>query len=308
MRAKIAFMGTSRFSADILKDISEHVDVACVYTKPDAIRGRGKKPVASPVKEVASELGMECRTPSSLRDADEIDYLSSLGLDFICVAAYGKILPKEILEIPKKCCLNVHASLLPRWRGAAPIERAILAGDEYAGVCIMRMEEGLDTGDYCVIRKIPIEDMNATKLTSELASLGSVSLISAIEQIMDGRVHWTIQDTEGIEYASKLENGELALDPASSARENARRVKASSDAHPAKANVCGKLCRILDAIATDEDVTPGEVSLRNKRLLLGCADGAIEAKMIQPASKRAMDGQSFAAGIHGSGSMSWEAV
>lgn len=177
---RIAFMGSPEFAADILEDIHENMEIVVVYTREDAVRSRGKQLLATPVKVLAQALGIEVRTPKTLRDEAEQDYLRSLGLDAIVVAAYGRILPKEVLDIPRFGCINVHASLLPRWRGAAPIERAILAGDEFAGVCIMRMEEGLDTGDFCVSRSIPIADMNAATLTSELASLGAVSLITRL--------------------------------------------------------------------------------------------------------------------------------
>lgn len=147
---RVVFMGTPRFAAEILDELAEFHEIAAVYTRPDAVRGRGKALVPSPVKEVAERRGFPVRTPRTLRDAAVLSELAAFAPDAICVAAYGAILPKEVLDLPPFGCLNVHGSLLPRWRGAAPIERAILAGDEEIGVCIMAMEEGLDTGDYCV--------------------------------------------------------------------------------------------------------------------------------------------------------------
>ena len=143
---RVVFMGTPAFAATILDDLAEQHDVAAVYTRPDAVRGRGKRLEPSPVKAAAERRGLRVLTPRTLRDEAAQRELASFAPDVICVAAYGAILPKEVLDIPRFGCLNVHASLLPRWRGAAPIERAILAGDEEAGVCIMRMEVGLDTG------------------------------------------------------------------------------------------------------------------------------------------------------------------
>ena len=135
-------MGTPRFAAEILDELAEFHEIAAVYTRPDAVRGRGKALVPSPVKEVAERRGFPVRTPRTLRDAAVLSELAAFAPDVICVAAYGAILPKEVLDLPPFGCLNVHGSLLPRWRGAAPIERAILAGDEEIGVCIMAMEEG----------------------------------------------------------------------------------------------------------------------------------------------------------------------
>lgn len=168
---RVVFMGTPRFAAEILDELAEFHEIAAVYTRPDAVRGRGKALVPSPVKEVAERRGLPVRTPRTLRDAAVLSELAAFAPDVICVAAYGAILPKEVLDLPPFGCLNVHGSLLPRWRGAAPIERAILAGDEEIGVCIMAMEEGLDTGDYCVCRSLPAGSRTAAELTEELAAL-----------------------------------------------------------------------------------------------------------------------------------------
>ncbi len=173
-------MGTPRFAAEILDELAEFHEIAAVYTRPDAVRGRGKALVPSPVKEVAERRGLPVRTPRTLRDAAVLSELAAFAPDAICVAAYGAILPKEVLDLPPFGCLNVHGSLLPRWRGAAPIERAILAGDEEIGVCIMAMEEGLDTGDYCVCRSLPAGSRTAAELTEELAALGASALLTAV--------------------------------------------------------------------------------------------------------------------------------
>ena len=175
-------MGTRRFAAEILDELADFHEIAAVYTRPDAVRGRGKALVPSPVKEVAERRGFPVRTPRTLRDAAVLSELAAFAPDVICVAAYGAILPKEVLDLPPFGCLNVHGSLLPRWRGAAPIERAILAGDEEIGVCIMAMEEGLDTGDYCVCRSLPAGSRTAAELTEELAALGASALLTAIIQ------------------------------------------------------------------------------------------------------------------------------
>ena len=152
---RVVFMGTPDFAASILIELKEQHDVVAVYTRADAVRGRGKKLVPSPVKEVALGANIPVFEPRTLRDEAEVERLRALDPDVICVAAYGMILPQAVLDIPKHGCLNVHASLLPKYRGAAPIERAILNGDDEAGVCIMRMEAGLDTGDYWHLPFLP---------------------------------------------------------------------------------------------------------------------------------------------------------
>ena len=191
---RIVFMGTPDFAASVLSELASQHEVVAVYTRPDAVRGRGKQLVPSPVKVEACERGIPVFTPKTLRDADEQQALAALEPDVICVAAYGMLLPAEVLSIPEHGCLNVHASLLPRWRGAAPIERAILSGDEEVGVCIMRMEEGLDTGDYCVCRSLEVGDKDVALLTDLLADLGAHALLTALTQLEAGCIRWTRQD------------------------------------------------------------------------------------------------------------------
>lgn len=316
---RIAFMGTPAFAADILEDIHENVEVVVVYTREDAVRSRGKQLVPTPVKELAGSLGIEVRTPKTLKDADEQEYLASLELDAIVVAAYGKILPKEILDIPRFGCINVHASLLPRWRGAAPIERAILAGDEHAGVCIMRMEEGLDTGDFCVSRSIPIGDMDADALTSELASLGAVSLITALDHIENGCARWVSQNDDEVTYAHKIEKGELDISVDLDARDAIRRIRASSVAHPSKCIIADRVVTLLGAEVIDGADVPsiigdaadaGDVVFVGKELYLICAAGALRVLSLKPDGKAEMDAKAFAAGSKAirEGDARWSAI
>ena len=259
-------MGTPRFAAEILDELAEFHEIAAVYTRPDAVRGRGKALVPSPVKEVAERRGFPVRTPRTLRDAAVLSELAAFAPDVICVAAYGAILPKDVLDLPPFGCLNVHGSLLPRWRGAAPIERAILAGDEEIGVCIMAMEEGLDTGDYCVCRSLPAGSRTAAELTEELAALGASALLTALAQA-----------EALVTYAEKIAKGELNLDPAESAVANDRRVRASGAAHPARAVVAGRPLTVLAARVADDApadrLGSGAAALLANRLLLGCAEG-----------------------------------
>ncbi len=313
---RVVFMGTPDFAASILDELKEQHDVVAVYTQPDAVRGRGKKLVPSPVKELAESAGIPVFQPRSLRTPEEQEQLRALAPDMICVAAYGKILPQEVLDIPEHGCLNVHASLLPKYRGAAPIERAILAGDEQTGVCIMRMEAGMDTGDYCICRSCDIGDMSCKRLTAELAEKGAYALLSAMFAIEQGNVHWTPQDESQVTYAPKIEKGELDCDPSDMAVTNLRRVQASSDAHPSKCAIAGKGVTILAAKATDTsaedagEIGQGSVVFRAKKLYLGCADGPIEVLEVKPDGKKEMSAAAFASGVQGikAGNVIWERV
>lgn len=294
-------MGTPDFAAAILEQLISHHEVVAVYTRPDAVRGRGKRLEPSPVKQVAEAAGIPVHCPRTLRDEAVQADLAALNPDVICVAAYGAILPSEVLAIPAHGCLNVHGSLLPRWRGAAPIERAILAGDEEVGVCIMAMEEGLDTGDFCVCLSIPAEGATTASLTAELADLGASALLAALTQVEAGRVAWVSQDTEAVTYAEKIAKGELNLDPAVSAVVNDRRVRASSIAHPARAVIGERPLTVLACRLPEEaapaDLRCGRAALLANRLYLGCAEGALEVIEVKPDGKRAMDARSFAAGV-----------
>lgn len=302
---RVVFMGTPSFAATVLEELAAHHEVVGVYTRPDAVRGRGKALCPSPVKEVATSLGLPVFTPRTLRDGEEQRALAALGADVICVAAYGAILPRAVLDIPRYGCLNVHGSLLPRWRGAAPIERAILAQDEEAGVCIMRMEEGLDTGDFCVSRSVSAVGKSAAQLSDELAVLGARALITALAHVEAGAVRWTRQDESLVTYAEKLEKGELDLNPADTAHEAALKVLASSEAHHARCAVAGRSVTVLVARAVAPGELPGvqgpydqgSAAFIAKRLFLGCAEGALEVMELKPDGKKAMDAKSFAAGM-----------
>ena len=316
---RIVFMGTPDFAASILIELKEQHDVIAVYTRPDAVRGRGKTLVASPVKKVALEAGIDVFEPKTLRGEEEIARLRELAPDAICVAAYGMILPQEVLDIPPYGCLNVHASLLPKFRGAAPIERAILAGEREAGVCIMKMEAGLDTGDYCISRSCEIADMSSERLTDELADKGACALISALYEIEQGQVRWTEQNDEDATYAPKIEKGELNLDPSATAFTNQRRVQASSSAHPSRCILADKTVTLVrtSLLGSDEakdlgieGMQTGMVAFVRKRLFIGCADGALEVCAIKPDGKKEMDAASFASGVQDikSGTKTWEQV
>ena len=231
------------------------------------------------------------------------------------------ILPQEVLDIPRYGCLNVHASLLPKYRGAAPIERAILAGEREAGICIMRMEAGLDTGDYCISRSCEIGDMSSERLTDELADKGACALISALYEI-ESRAGFAGQEAERRRchrMRRRIEKGELNLDPNATAFANQRRVQASSGAHPSRCSLAGKTATLVrtSLVSSDDaeeigiqDMQAGSVAFVRKRLFIGCADGALEVCAIKPDGKKEMDAASFASGVQDikSGTKIWEQV
>ena len=304
---RVVFMGTPQLSATVLEALAPVHEVVGVITRPDAVRGRGNKAVASPVKQAALRLGLPVHELTSLKGAEPVSLLESLAPDVACVAAFGLILPREVLEAPRLGCLNVHTSLLPRWRGAAPIERAILAGDEVTGVCIMRMEEGLDTGDYCRRAEVPVGDAYVDDLSEALARTGGEELLAALESLESGTVEWTPQGDAGLSYAEKISKGELALSPDDTARAAVAKVRASSAAHPARVMVAGRTMAVERAGVADDGqglslcdgLRAGCAKYAAKRLFLQAADGPIELQRVRPDGKKSMDARSFAGGIQG---------
>ena len=316
---RIVFMGTPRFAADILENLIGQHEVCAVFTRPDAVSRRGSRMVPSPVKQVAVEHGISVYTVEGLRQRPAQDLVRNLAPELIVVAAYGYILPREILEIPEYGCLNVHSSILPRWRGAAPVQRAILAQDSQVGVCIMRMEEGLDTGDWCVCRTMDVGDKPYVEILADLADLGSQALLTAIELMELGKLEWNRQDEAGVTYADKIAKGELFVRPEDDMLTNKLRIQASSPAHPARCIVASRPVTLLEArLVEDADLLhdlnlhlePGRIIYRGKRLFLGCFDGPVEVLSIRPDSKKAMTAQAFAAGVQNvkSGVVSWQGV
>ena len=236
---RVVFMGTPSFAVPSLEALIRAHDVSLVVTRPDAVRGRGKRLEPSPVKEAAVAAGIEVLETKRVTP-EVIERIAGLRPDVICVAAYGAILPDELLEVAPFGCINVHASLLPRWRGAAPIQRAILAGDKRAGISIMQIVHDLDAGPYCRTESVAIEDKNCSELTAELAAAGAADLINALVTMEKGTVVWREQDERFVTYAAKVKKQDLVLTPEIGARDLALRVQASTDAAPARATVCGR--------------------------------------------------------------------
>ena len=303
---RVVFMGTPAFSVPSLRARTREHEVVLVVTRPDAVRSRGKRLEPSPVKVAAEELGLPVLETSRMTP-EALDALRAADADVFCVAAYGCILPEAVLTMAPLGCVNVHASLLPRWRGAAPIQRSILAGDAETGVSIMRIGQGVDTGDYCAQAATTVAGKTADELTAELAEMGGELLVEVLPAIADGTAVWTVQDESKVTHAAKIAKEELRLDPVVSALENARRVLASSDAAPARCVLAGKPARVLAAVVSDASPVPaeGQITCAGKRVLLGCADGALELVSVKPDGKRAMPATAWAAGLQGKAG-SWE--
>lgn len=294
---RIVFMGTPEFAVPALEALASAYGVCAVYTRPDAVSGRGKKLRPSPVKERALSLGLEVLAPATLRDAAAIQELAALDPDMVVVAAYGVILPAEVLAIPRYGCINIHGSLLPRWRGAAPIQRAILAGDEQTGVTIMRMEEGLDTGDFCASITVEIAEKNTEELTQELAAAGAQLLLKVLPSIVDGSAVWQVQDEAGATYADRIFKQDVMLSPQETAHQNHLYVRASNAAAPAKVCICDKAATVLAAHEADSGLSAGEVAFESGQVLLGCVQGTLVVDRIKPDGKNAMDGSAWMTGL-----------
>lgn len=277
-------MGSPDFAVPSLDALAEagH-EIVCVYTQPPRPAGRGKDEQKTAVQRRAEQLGLEVRSPRTLRDRDEQGRFAALDADLAVVAAYGLILPKPILEAPRGGCINVHASLLPRWRGAAPIQRAILAGDEMTGVTIMRVEEGLDTGPMLLKRETPIDRKTAGELTDELAALGAKALV----QWLDKPSPPIPQPDEGVTYASKIDKAEARIDWTKSAEEIERQVRAFAPSPGAWFEANGERVKLLEAaIGTDASGTPGEVL--DDCLCVACGSGYIRPLKVQRAGRGVM--------------------
>jgi methionyl-tRNA formyltransferase len=281
---RIVFMGSPEFAVPSLEALVEasHA-IACVYTQPPRPAGRGKSEQKTAVHRRADELGLEVRCPRTLRDADEQARFAALEADLAVVAAYGLILPGAILEAPKGGCINVHASLLPRWRGAAPIQRAILAGDEVTGVTIMRMEEGLDTGPMLLKRQTDVGRKNAGELTAELAKLGAEALVEWLANPTPP----VTQPDEGVTYAHKVDKAEARIDWTQAAEQVERQVRAFAPFPGAWFEADGERIKLLEArVGTDASGRPGEVL--DESLNIACGSGYVRPLKVQRAGRGAM--------------------
>ena len=280
---RIVFMGSPDFAVPSLNAlVNAGHEVVAAYCQPPRPAGRGKADRKTAVHERAEELGIEVRTPKTLRDAEEQERFRGLDADIAVVAAYGLILPPPILEAPKAGCVNVHASLLPRWRGAAPIQRAILAGDEISGVTIMKMDEGLDTGPMLHRLTLDIRGKNAGQVTEELAGFGAQALLDWLGNPTAPEP----QPIGGITYASKIDKAEMRVDWTKSAQDIERQVRAFAPAPGAWFEANGERIKLLQAAAGSDSAKPGQVM--DDDLTIACGTGCIRPIKVQRAGRAPM--------------------
>lgn len=302
---RVVFMGTPAFAVPALHALARAHDVVAVYTRPDKPAGRGKTLTPSPVKREATELGLTVLQPATLRTQEAAATLAELEPDVVCVAAYGLILPPAILETPAWGCINIHGSLLPRWRGAAPVERAILAGDTETGVSIMRMEEGLDTGPYAAQVAIPIHDHDAETLASLLAETGAAALLDVLSLIRSGHAVWTEQDGSLATYAEKITREDVALAPSLPVTGVLRRVLASSRRAPARIRVGEAELTVVRAVRSDVSPQPGAISCSADTVVIGADDGGVALVEVTPAGRKPMPASAWARGARLTGDERW---
>jgi methionyl-tRNA formyltransferase len=294
---RLAFMGTPDFAVPILRALLDagH-EVVAVYTQPPRPAGRGHRPQPSPVHRAAAAADIPVHTPPKL-DSAEQEKFRALGLDAAVVAAYGLILPKEVLAAPPLGCLNVHASLLPRWRGAAPIQRAILAGDRETGVTIMQMDQGLDTGPMLLAEAIAIRpETTASRLHDELATLGARLIVRALAGRAEGTLTPRPQPTEGVTYAKKLDRDEGRIDWSKPAAELERAVRALNPVPGVWFEHGGERIKVLAASLAESSATAPPGTVLDADLTIACGSGALRLMRLQRAGRAAVEAEAFLRG------------
>ncbi len=292
---RIVFMGTPDFAVAVLEAVAAagH-EIAAVYTQPPRPAGRGKKDRPTPVGARAADMGLLVRTPLNFRDPAEREAFAALGAEAALVVAYGLILPQAVLDAPAHGCFNLHASLLPRWRGAAPIQRAIMAGDAESGVCVMRMEAGLDIGPVALTARTPItaEDTAAT-LHDRLAALGAPLMVEALAALEAGTMTLTPQPKDGI-YAPKIEKAEARINWTRPAVEVDRQIRGLSPFPGAWFEIEGERVKALLSASVTGAGAPGETL--DEQLTVACGDGAVRLLKLQRAGRGAMEADVFLRG------------
>lgn len=301
MSLRVVFMGTPDFAVPTLAEIvGQGHEVVAVYTREPAAAGRGMELKPSPVHRMADRFGIPVFTPKTLRTEEAAEEFRSLNADVAVVVAYGMILPKVILEAPELGCLNLHASLLPRWRGAAPIQRAIMAGDKETGVAVMKMEEGLDTGPVAMVEKVAIaSDMNAGELHDRLMVLGADLMVRALAALSRGGLNFTPQPEEGVTYAHKLKNEDARIDWAKSAQAVHDHIRGLSPFPGAFFTTdFGKGEERVKVLRTALVEASGKAGhLLDATGVIACGTGAIQLLQVQRAGKSPMNADEFLRGI-----------
>lgn len=298
-KPRIVFAGTPEFAASALDALLKSgANIVAVYTQPDRPAGRGRKLQASAVKQLALQHQLAVFQPPSLKDPEAQQQLAAQKADYFIVAAYGLLLPKAVLDIPSQACINIHASLLPRWRGAAPIQRAILAGDTQTGITIMHMDVGLDTGDMLLKKTCAISDSDTTSsLHDKLAALGGEAIVDFMQQAQSLLANAEKQDDSLANYASKISKEEGCIDWQQSAAEISRRVRAFNPWPVCYCQLDDKTLRLWDAIALDEhsNTRPGTVIQCDKHAIrVNTGNGVLQLKRLQLPGGKPVDAQAFA--------------
>jgi len=293
---RIIYMGTPAFAVGPLRALAAagHQIVA-VYCQPPRAAGRGRKPRPSPVQVAAEELGLPVRTPLNFRDTADRDAFAELGADLAVVAAYGLILPQAILDATRLGCFNIHASLLPRWRGAAPIHRAIMAGDSETGVTIMRMEAGLDTGPMLLEARTAIQAGDTTEtLHDRLAAMGTELIVAAVEAIATGQATETPQPEDGVTYAAKIDKAEARIDWSGDARQIERQIRALTPFPGAWVEIDGQRVKVHGAHVVDGPGAAGRPGTTiDDQLAVQCGAGVLRLTRLQKAGKGPMDATDY---------------
>jgi methionyl-tRNA formyltransferase len=297
---RVAFAGTPQFAVPALQALlaSRHTVVG-VLTQPDRPQGRGRQLTPGPVKALALSAGLAVSQPSTLRTPAALQAAAALAPDVMVVVAYGQILPRELLRVPRLGCVNIHASLLPRWRGAAPIQRAILAGDAVTGVTLMQMDDGLDTGGMLAVHSVPIGERDTSAaLHARLAALGAQALLEVLEGLAAGTLHARPQPAIGITYAAKIAKSEAHIDWGAAAAAIAAQVRAFNPWPVAETVFAGEQLRIHDAYAAPADASaaaaPGAwLGLAGDALRVACGAGELHVTQLQRAGRKVVAAREF---------------
>jgi methionyl-tRNA formyltransferase len=298
MNLRIIFMGSPEFAIPILKELASNFTVQCVFTQPDRPSGRNRVLKAPPIKEVATMFGLDIFQPEKLKSPGVIEKVQNLNPDLIVVAAYGQILRPNILNLPKYGCLNVHASLLPRWRGASPIYAVILAGDKTTGATIIKMDDGIDTGAILAQESLIIEENDTLKsLSDKLSLLGAKLVIKTIPDYINGRVQLRNQEADKATYSPQLKKEDGLLNFEKPAEILERQIRACNPWPGAFFDFEGQQIKVLKAKIQAQVFLPiGKREIIGKRPMIGTCDGALEIIELQPASKKKMSGEQFLQG------------
>ena len=296
MTLRLAYMGTPDFAVPTLAElIAQGHDIACVYSQPPRPKGRGMALEPGPVHAFAERAKLPVRTPLSLKGAEEQAAFAALELDAAIVVAYGLLLPKAVLDAPRLGCFNLHGSLLPRWRGAAPIQRAVMAGDAETGVMVMRMEEGLDTGPVLMAERVAVGRKTSGDLAAELSRLGADLMVRALGALERGAVTPQPQSEQDVTYAKKISKDEARIDWSKSAAEIDCLIRGLAPSPGAFTEVKGERLKILYAAPVKDHGEPGDVITGD--LTVACGEGALKLLKVQRAGKGVMEARELLMGF-----------